>query len=846
MLDMSIPYDPSHDAYALFHRVTTTVNITQRIQHNGGRATIINGDIFYSPNSTAIVALPPPAENNSKIWRNSKTSSSREFHQPLWWSVETAYLAFFPIHPQFCGEPFGELLEFPNYFDREKRGYMLDPQILLKWKKLEFFLRRVSELLLTQSNAVPPKPIIDTALSCTGYYRAVRHFRQVVRQTRDWFSVWMAQVSYTIALAMSNNHSEVPNDFPEWCQFLLRRDFQLEGWDQVYIAGVRQSMGYFSSSVARSGIFLQIVSSPRHQFSVDWFQRFHVPVWYPWGQKEIEAAKTSRQVGRLAPPPEQLQAVSTFLSKVPENRTDNDTSTRAQADTQQKPWIAFLAERQARTQQAIDHETSQERQTRENRERNPPTRRVKVYVWEEDSDSNNGYRRVLVSQKNNDYTLDCHSDTQKVYNAVFNEWDCCEEMGEDKADSVWGSEEDDFANMDDTTAYERPGPIALSPRVSFIPSSPTSPNVLNTASGGFSIGHSSSSSQHQARPVTPSPRVLFSTPSSSSSPSALNTTSGTFSSGDASSSSQHQVPLSSSAEADYDLVYYDAFELLQDFLGFVPPLPLPTKTSSREPLSDKKLQNLLSLVGLLEQRDDCPSVLIPTDICDFLDAFNASNGLFPRTPIWDLAPGNRRYLGGCRRLQFLKMLDGEIIAKTREKLYVFDFGREATVPWLLAATSVIDALFICRLDRRLNDYQIANHLLTRGIRFRTLVRDILPPPRDLPFTLTPFRLSDYVFTSRDYDVYVREREALIRNPRIARAALMKGGIVWRLLVAMISASDVLAGPSAAISIYNYGVAFGQSNNGRHLWDDIISDEELDQICGTYHCYTGKLSPKNIA
>lgn len=207
-----------------------------------------------------------------------------------------------------------------------------------------------------------------------------------------------------------------------------------------------------------------------------------------------------------------------------------------------------------------------------------------------------------------------------------------------------------------------------------------------------------------------------------------------------------------------------------------------------------------------------------------------------------MAPGNRRYLGGCRRLTFLKVLDGEIIVgETPEKLYVFDFGRNATVPWLLAVTSVIDVLFVCRLDSRMNDYEIANHLLTRGIRFRTLIWDILPPPRDLPIILTPFRLSGYTFTSRDYDVYIREREALIRNPRIARAALMKGGIVWRLIVASISASDVLAGPSAAVSLYNYGLALGENNTEQHLWDDIISNEELDQICGTYFCYTGKLS-----
>jgi hypothetical protein len=807
---MTYTYDPEYDPYKRFHRITSETNIAKDIQHTGGKATLINGDVFYSPNSTAQVGLPPPVENNSSIWRDSGRSSPREFHQPLWWSEVTAYLAFLPLYPEECGEPFGELLNVPRYYKRFKEGYRLDPAIVVKWKKLQWFLERIAHLLSVPSHAPTPRKIINTALSCLGYCKDLHDLRRDVRRSRDWFSVWMAHVSYMIALAISVDPPE-PDTVPKWCHYLLRSEFAQAGWDQAYIAGVRQSMGNYSPSVLRAGIFLQIVSPPRHQFSVDWFQRFHVPVWYPWGQREMNAAIASRQVGRLAPRSEALQALATFLSKQPEipvGRHEDD-STRVASEKQQplqKPWVAFLAERARRTKCLIDRETPQERQKRENRERNPPKRRVKVYIWEEDRNSKDGYRRVLVSQQNNEYYLDDFSSTQKVYNAIFNEWDCCEEMGDEKSDSDAGSDfnedyDDDLTNVhDSTTKVDYPEFTELPSNDDFLSRSlSTTSTTSNSASSG--------SSNLQASSLNQLPTPFHSSPPSRKDP-------------------------------DYELDFYDAFELLQDFLGYVPSLPLPTRVRLHERLSENQVKTLIALVGLRAQRDECFSNLV--EVWDFLEAFDKSDALCARTQIWDLAFGNRLYLKGCQRLRYLSVLDGEKSGERQEKLYCFDFGQDATVPWLLAVTNVIDALFVCRLPRKMDDYHIVKHLLTRGIRFRTLLPAALPPPRDLPTIFTPFRLSGYVFNSRDYDVYIREREALLRNPRIARAALMKGGVIWRLVVASVSPSDVLSGPTAAISLHNYGLALGESEHGQHLWDDFVSPEELDQICGTYFCYTGKL------
>src|SRR6202522_2297745 len=73
-------------------------------------------------------------------------------------------------------------------------------------------------------------------------------------------------------------------------------------------------------------------------------------------------------------------------------------------------------------------ETPKQRQSRESREKKPPTRRTKVFMWRRLEDG--GYRRESYYQAENGVHLDTYGENQKIYDAFSNEWDCCHEFGE--------------------------------------------------------------------------------------------------------------------------------------------------------------------------------------------------------------------------------------------------------------------------------------------------------------------------------------------------------------------------------------------------------------------------------
>ena len=69
-----------------------------------------------------------------------------------------------------------------------------------------------------------------------------------------------------------------------------------------------------------------------------------------------------------------------------------------------------------------------------------------------------------------------------------------------------------------------------------------------------------------------------------------------------------------------------------------------------------------------------------------------------------------------------------------------------------------------------------------------------------------------------------------------RAALLKGGIIWRLALEVLSVDDVLAGPSTE-TVTNYVVA----RDGVYAIDDDLSPDEMDIICGVYRISNSKLN-----
>ena len=266
---------------------------------------------------------------------------------------------------------------------------------------------------------------------------------------------------------------------------------------------------------------------------------------------------------------------------------------------------------------------------------------------------------------------------------------------------------------------------------------------------------------------------------------------------------------------------FETSKLLYEFYGFVTPLPLPTWPSS---ISQGERGLILTIVRL--KRNDSKFFASPlaSFAYEFLQSLNSSNTI--QNSSWDLGSGNRMSISDSEL--FRRM---HVVGNGEEKWYIFDFKEVATVPWMVALPNVVDALYVCCLDytgaAQITDFEVARELLYHGIQFSTLL-----PIRLLQLSMTPpisvpVRLAGYKFTIEDYYAYEQQRAALLSDTRVAWAALLHGGIVWRLAVATLSFNDVLEGPTTAATLQCWGIVVRTSNNSLDLCDDGLSQLELD-------------------
>jgi hypothetical protein len=197
---------------------------------------------------------------------------------------------------------------------------------------------------------------------------------------------------------------------------------------------------------------------------------------------------------------------------------------------------------------------------------------------------------------------------------------------------------------------------------------------------------------------------------------------------------------------------------------------------------------------------------------------------------WDLSVSSEHFLGNKTN---------SLVRVTRQTFErVLYFLESTQTPsssgprYRLAVQSAAVALQCLREEwgPRLED--IISHLLRMGMAFTTLV----PGPAPNPRAFVPRRCeglgarkSGYKPDAVDYAEYEYLRRRFCNSERHARAGLMKGGIVWRLVKESLPVEDVLDGPTS--DVVDHGCALVQSDGA--LWDDDLSEEELALICGVY-------------
>ncbi|KAG2085881.1 uncharacterized protein F5147DRAFT_781840 [Suillus discolor] len=208
--------------------------------------------------------------------------------------------------------------------------------------------------------------------------------------------------------------------------------------------------------------------------------------------------------------------------------------------------------------------------------------------------------------------------------------------------------------------------------------------------------------------------------------------------------------------------------------------------------------------------------------------------------LWDLGPDS-----------FLSVSNANIrvsyAQQPKQRLYIVESLSSTLVPWKLVVPDAITAVMCLRHDWGSDITKIACNLLEKVIAIKTLQPISVLPHARRPLTELRTYLLGHVLSPKDrrlpcfrpvyadYIMYEQHRHKFMNQPR-ARAALLHGGLIWRLALHSLG-FDVL--PSVLDGISREAVPFGLTLdiNGQTYFDDELSEEEVDFMCGMYHVHT---------
>jgi hypothetical protein len=398
----------------------------KKIDHSRGRVKLLDGDMFYSPNPPKnwdSVVRPRYHDPDAHIFTVRNGKPEVQYHDlllPRWYTPRTAFLSFMVAHPIIVGYPFNRLAHIPAQ-DYTNGRYTLKAEGQDSWLRLE------QDLLLataTLRDALKLPLFVDRpfAPAVFGFARSSPTHTMMKKRaalSRDWFQIWIALLSYFIARAGIHNDDPIP----PWYILLQSR-----GFDEALLNGIRSSaMVDFSPDIPRVGTFLDLDAANAPPPPA-WFIQFGVPVWYRLGTSSLIAAKydPNHPLANLVPPPELIAAqlkpsLTTSPRPIPSSSRDLPGSHTS--------WQDFFARRAALNEQVLQKESAARREARLNRERQPPTRKTKVFEWmrRHDTEDNRLYRQPVPSKCFDD-AFESYHPSQRRYDAFRNEWDLCDEF----------------------------------------------------------------------------------------------------------------------------------------------------------------------------------------------------------------------------------------------------------------------------------------------------------------------------------------------------------------------------------------------------------------------------------
>ena len=753
------------------------------------------------------------------LWGSSP--KLEDFNYPHLMTQEFGHLSIMPLYPKFTGELFEALHSIPPIKCLGSKSYRLPLATIQSWQRIERDLVRVVEILNWQKTGYVvcghPLPSMLGYMQTHATERIAR--RQAIR-SRDWFAILMASVSYLA-------HSFKTDT---WFKMLADKNVP-----QTWIANLQMSE-VCATDIERVGAFI-IFKDPARDFpELKYLERLNVPMWYPWGEREVAIAKAMPQMAYFwYPTQEQLEspAILNFYDTIPPHVPDNQPAisqtpqsppkvslsrpgTPPSPHSGQKPgqtWQEFFKARDERRAQRT--ETAKEREVRISRERNPGTRKATFFEWLENSAGE--YIRHRLPRGEGLRLFDYYHPDQRKYDAANNIWDYCEDFAENPAS--YDDSDDGYDEPDLVQSFQASD---LVPQVdSFLVPQPSRLPLEDECSALLEI------------PSILANRHGFVLPQTQLTPPIV-----------PSSTSEQRKTMEALGFKSLKFVgprlMQDAIvDFVADLIGVGPGGGLGIR------------DNPVQLAGLIGGARSNASPAATKRCTLSTQPKNSRNETpaSPRSELWDLNSRNDRNIFIMSRMRYARCVSAPSsrTASNVEHWFLLALPDDKSTSWILSLSSAIDLLHACRLPFRTTQ-EIARFLLKTGIPFRTLVHlggdwCVRQPATSnmsfLPMKMEiPLRYKEYQFSFADYAVYEYQRDKLLSQHH-ARAARELGGIVWRLAESAFNEDDILDGPSRTSTQYGIGIFIKDSSHPGFLCDDSLTDHELDLICGLHEVWTGK-------
>ncbi len=137
------------------------------------RIQILNGRVYYSPNSTRTVEeppvhpptenpfVPPPSLTKNGVKRNIMQLDIATYIKPAWWTLAWGWIAFMPYEPNYTTPPFIPLTQTLRRPCRNPGSgrYQMPDYLINCWSQLELELTTATCLLQAHFDIPAIRPL---------------------------------------------------------------------------------------------------------------------------------------------------------------------------------------------------------------------------------------------------------------------------------------------------------------------------------------------------------------------------------------------------------------------------------------------------------------------------------------------------------------------------------------------------------------------------------------------------------------------------------------------------------------------------------------------------------------